>query len=214
MSIYPEALDGYEQIPLIIDGVTEVNSFTVNAIRDAILKIEVELGIAPSGAYGTVSERIFAIDGDGTLQERLVDIEQDILALESGPTITVISDEALIEGDLLRINSSGNVVKAGSNTGTTNDSRVIGSSAGVFAIAESAEIRTRFGSVIPARFASAPAGLYNGSPVYLSGTAGLATLIPPTITGSIIFFLGILQGADGISVVPEIIFQPRLVARN
>jgi hypothetical protein len=61
-SIYPEALDGYSQLPLIIDGSTGIDSKNINAIRSAIISIETELGIVPSGASNTVAERLDSID--------------------------------------------------------------------------------------------------------------------------------------------------------
>lgn len=62
MSIYPNAIDGYEQLPLTIDGVTEINAFSVNVLREAILNIESELGTLPSADFDTVSERIDSLE--------------------------------------------------------------------------------------------------------------------------------------------------------
>lgn len=58
MSIYPEAIDGYEQLPIAIDGVTKVNAFSINVLREAILNIENELGINPSGDFDTLVDRL------------------------------------------------------------------------------------------------------------------------------------------------------------
>tara|TARA_R110002110_G_scaffold73725_1_gene195457 strand:+ start:894 stop:1076 length:183 start_codon:yes stop_codon:yes gene_type:complete len=35
-SIYPNAIDGYAQLPLAIDDITPVNAFSVNTLRSAI----------------------------------------------------------------------------------------------------------------------------------------------------------------------------------
>lgn len=51
----------------------------------------------------------------------------------------------------------------------------------------------------------------NGSRVWLSTTAGTATLTPPS-NGWAQSFVGILQGADGVTQTPGVLFQPRLVA--
>jgi len=137
--------------------------------------------------------------------------------IEGAATSTLLSltaAEGVVEGDLLIINADGEVEKANSNTGTTNDARVIGASAGIYAATATAQVRSIFGTLVPVRFAAAPAGTANGSPVYLSTVDGEATLTPPTASGSIIFLLGILQGGNGITTIPNIIFQPVLVARN
>lgn len=61
-SIYPKALDGYAQIPLVVDTVTEVKADTVNRLRSAIVNIEKELGIEPKGTYADVRARLDAIE--------------------------------------------------------------------------------------------------------------------------------------------------------
>lgn len=60
-SIYPHALDGYEQLPLFIDNVTEVDAIGVNRLRSAIVNIEKELGVKPSDGYKTVTDRLDSI---------------------------------------------------------------------------------------------------------------------------------------------------------
>jgi len=57
-SIYPNAIDGYKQIPLVVDQVTRVDAISVNSLRCAIINIEEELGVEPSGTYDTVRARL------------------------------------------------------------------------------------------------------------------------------------------------------------
>lgn len=57
-SIYPDGIDGYAQLPLVIDNVTEINAVTVNRLRSAIVNIENELGTQPSGDFKTVRLRL------------------------------------------------------------------------------------------------------------------------------------------------------------
>ena len=70
-SIYPNSLDGYAQLPLVVDTVTEVKADTVNRLRSAIVNIEKELGIEPKGTYADVRARLDALEnaidsiGDG-----------------------------------------------------------------------------------------------------------------------------------------------------
>lgn len=63
-SIYPNAIDGFAQLPLVVDTVTEVNASTVNKLRSAIVNIEKELGVLPSGSFSTVTERLNSISAE------------------------------------------------------------------------------------------------------------------------------------------------------
>lgn len=72
-SIYPVAIDGYSQLPLVIDNVTRVDAITVNRLRSAIINIENELGVDPSDSYDTVKERLDAIEN--LIQEIISDGE-------------------------------------------------------------------------------------------------------------------------------------------
>jgi len=57
-SVYPGQLDGYATLPLVRDGIDEIVARHPNMLRDAIIKIEYELGIEPSGTFATVSDRL------------------------------------------------------------------------------------------------------------------------------------------------------------
>jgi len=58
-SIYPNAIDGYAQLPIAVDGSTEINAFSVNTLRSAIANIEAELGVLPSSSsFFTVRARL------------------------------------------------------------------------------------------------------------------------------------------------------------
>lgn len=62
-SIYPTAIDGYSQLPLVVDNVSRVDAVTVNRLRSAIINIENELGVDPSGlSYETVRARLDALE--------------------------------------------------------------------------------------------------------------------------------------------------------
>jgi len=243
MSIYPNAIDGFSQLPLVIDGVTAINAFSVNNLREAILNIESELGINPSGTYDTVVQRLDDLESSSgadltALEARVAVLEAsvsglitelgvnpsgsfatvgarlDFLEASSTAPLTLVTDDAISVGNILYINASGNVQMADSNTGTTNESRTVGSSTASYLVGDTAEINSVPGKLIPARFAAAPAAISNGQPVYLSETLGLATITPPTTLGSVVFLLGILQGADGATIIPNILFQPNLIAIN
>ena len=58
MAKYPVQIDTALTLPSAIDGTTPVAGYVVNRLRDAILQIENELGIKPSGIYATVRNRL------------------------------------------------------------------------------------------------------------------------------------------------------------
>lgn len=66
-SIYPSAIDGYQQLPLLVDGVSPVRADDLNRYRSGIINIETTLGVAPQisdefGAYNDVGARLDGID--------------------------------------------------------------------------------------------------------------------------------------------------------
>jgi hypothetical protein len=125
--------------------------------------------------------------------------------------LTLTTDDALVEGDLVVINTSGNVELG--NASAINSASVIGASAGAFGASTTATINSTLGNLIPVRFGAAPAAGLNGSSVFLSTTDGLATTDPPSSPGEVVYFIGILQGADGATTIPPVIFQPREVTQ-
>lgn len=68
-SKYPNSIDDSTTLPLSSDNVTPVKAEVVNRLRSSILSIEAELGINPSGSFGTVRDRLDSIiagSGSGT----------------------------------------------------------------------------------------------------------------------------------------------------
>ena len=57
-SVYPNAIDGYNQIRRVVDNVDEIIASDHNDLRSAIIKIENELGINPSGVFTSIKERL------------------------------------------------------------------------------------------------------------------------------------------------------------
>lgn len=65
----------------------------------------------------------------------------------------------------------------------------------------------------PLRFAAAPGAADNGKRVYLSAvSAGRATLTPPAAPGEVVCLVGFLTGADGVSVTPNAVIRPTIIA--
>jgi len=74
---YPASIDTSLELPTVIDNVTPINGALLNNIRDAILAMENELGIKPSGIYTNVRTRIAAIEVVvGNLQ--IISLTQDL----------------------------------------------------------------------------------------------------------------------------------------
>jgi hypothetical protein len=59
---FPATIDTTSNLPTLIDGITPLSGSVVNRLRDAIIAIETELGIKPSGIYATVKSRLDAIE--------------------------------------------------------------------------------------------------------------------------------------------------------
>ena len=58
---YPASIDNGTSLPLLV-GSSVLSPNSVNILRDAIIAIETELGVKPSGLYDTVRSRLDAID--------------------------------------------------------------------------------------------------------------------------------------------------------
>lgn len=75
-SVYPDAIDGYATMPLRRDGVHEIVAADHNRLRDAIIKIEQELGVQPSGTFATVAARLNYIgDAKALILAHIADTE-------------------------------------------------------------------------------------------------------------------------------------------
>lgn len=74
-SLFPDQIDGYSQLRLLRDGVDEIVARDNNALRDAVVKIESELGVSPSGSYTTVRARLDSIgDASASIAAHLADL--------------------------------------------------------------------------------------------------------------------------------------------
>lgn len=55
---YPNQIDGSEELPLQVDGTSIILAATINNLRDALIAVETELGIEPSGTFNNVKGRL------------------------------------------------------------------------------------------------------------------------------------------------------------
>lgn len=133
-------------------------------------------------------------------------VSQDLTAVE-----TFTAGEGLSVGDLVALNAAGDVVRANSSIAGGNW-RVVGIVRVAALVGDPVQVFTKFGASAMARFAAAPAAASNGQFVFLNSSAGQAILTPPTSSGNSVFTVGILQGANGVTTTPLVVFHPRLVA--
>jgi hypothetical protein len=69
MSKYPADIDTNEELPPVVDGVSETGGETINAIIKAIFAIEQALGADPQGAATNLTTRLAtALNDDGTIK--------------------------------------------------------------------------------------------------------------------------------------------------
>lgn len=59
---YPASIDTTIELPYIVDNSTPVGGSIINNLRDAVVALENELGIKPSGIYTNVRTRISALE--------------------------------------------------------------------------------------------------------------------------------------------------------
>lgn len=197
-------------------------------------------GVNDSDLYGYIGGQFYPIDtstftGSISVSDEGIVVEASTTSLNfigpgvtatlSGPgavdvtipgasvATTYTAGAAITVNDLVTLDSSGDVVPADSSiAGGSWD--VIGVALATVPSGGTVAVQTTDGAPVPMRFIGAPAAAANGSRVFLSATSGVATLTPPVIgSGRIAFSVGLLQGADGASTTPNVVFRARYVSR-
>lgn len=84
-SKYPNSIDTTNELPLATNNVTPVIAEQVNRLRNAIINIETELGVNPSGTYSTVRDRLDA--QNGTVGSGAIQIQNDGAVVVNEATI-------------------------------------------------------------------------------------------------------------------------------
>lgn len=64
-TIYPSGIDGYTQLPLLVNLSSPIKAEDVNIVRNAVIAVEKELGINPSGTFATVRARLDSLEANG-----------------------------------------------------------------------------------------------------------------------------------------------------
>ena len=93
-SIYPKAIDGYAQIPLVVDKKSPINAESVNRLRSGIINIEKAIGVAPefSDKFGSFPDFASRIDN---LESQFV-LDTSLTALYELDNIIQIDEEPLV----------------------------------------------------------------------------------------------------------------------
>lgn len=104
-SIYPEAIDGYAQMPLAVDKKTPVNAESVNRLRSGIINIEKAIGVSPDfsksfGKFNDLADRVNYVEEhsaslEKTVTETVANLENNIYE-EIYSALETIDVEALI----------------------------------------------------------------------------------------------------------------------
>lgn len=128
------------------------------------------------------------------------------------PTRAETSGAIITAFDLVAYDTMGQVVPAISTTASSIYDVVGVAQTSVLAL-QTVSVFTLEGLRLPMRFLVAPGAGTNGFPVFLDSSAGAATLTPPTSSGNTIFRVGILQGADGVTTTPDVLYRPRYVSQ-
>ena len=104
-SIYPEAIDGYAQMPLAVDKKTPVNAESVNRLRSGIINVEKAIGVSPEfsksfGEFNDLADRVgyveeYSVSLEKTITESVAHLEESIYG-EVYSALEGIDIEALV----------------------------------------------------------------------------------------------------------------------
>jgi hypothetical protein len=125
---------------------------------------------------------------------------------------TLVPTVNIPTGALVSVDASGQAQLADPSLAfTPRRYEVIGAALAAVVAPTPVTLLTDVVSVAPVLFGAPPLAADNGSRVYLSTTAGRATLTPPG-SGNAIYYVGILLGADGITTTPNVLLNLALIA--
>lgn len=93
-SKYPNAIDTTTELPLATDNITPVKAETVNRLRDAIVCIESEAGVNPSGSFATIADRLDSMEDSGG--GGAISIKKDSTVIQPQATTIIFQGSASI----------------------------------------------------------------------------------------------------------------------
>lgn len=97
-TVYPDAIDNNSSLPKSTDNVTPVDAEVVNRLRGAILAVEAELGIQPSGTFTTVRARLdnLTLKGGGSGAGNVAVQNSGVTAVPSASILNFIGTGVLV----------------------------------------------------------------------------------------------------------------------
>lgn len=199
---------------------------TVGAIADGEFLVRNGSVIEGSGGSGggdlqDAYEAGGTITTSGAFGDVLIDGTEDVqidtfLNLSDGAGLILTTNDALTAGDIVQLETDGDVGQADANTGSLSDAWVVGVAREAALANATVRLYTVPGCIIPVNFVAAPAAASNGKPAYVSTTPGLcSTAIPGGPPANrVVFVVGIIQGADGVATTVDVLFQPQFISRG
>ncbi len=131
MTLFPEDIDNFTTLPIVIDGVSPVRAENFNSLRTAIVAIQQELGINPSSIYATIGDRLASItNSDGYGLGSLFVNKGDLLGFD-GESLAILSPSGndgyvLTEDSSEEIGFKWAVSSGGEGGGVTDHGDLIG----------------------------------------------------------------------------------------
>lgn len=125
-------------------------------------------------------------------------------------TIALTAAASIDLGDAVALDTAGDVLP-GTSTSAANAWNIVGISTANTTVGNTATIFVG-NALVKVKFTAPPSAIANGKDVFLDSIAGEVTLTPPTTSGNVIVRVGILQGADGLTLTPDVVFRPEIIA--
>lgn len=91
---YPSQIDNNSTIPIAVDNRTPINASSVNVLREAIIKIETELGTTPKSTYGSVSARLDQLESVLNTSQT-ISLAGDLGGTEASPKVIGLQGRAV-----------------------------------------------------------------------------------------------------------------------
>lgn len=130
------------------------------------------------------------------------------------PVSQLTAGENLVAGEIVSVAIGTSTIFRAISTTATALSDVIGVVQDPAILAGAlGNVYTFDGSLIPILFAVAPLAADNGRQVFLSTTLGRATLTPPGV-GNDVVNIGVLYGANGVTVSPTVLLRSKFVVES
>ena len=206
---------GASNVTATSGNLTLSTATTGSLILTSVQDMDVNIPAASATAFNIGDGANTYINIDSTAAAPQIDLDEHINLVE-GAGVEVVTSVNLVQGELVSFTTAGQLKKSDADTGTLIDGLCIGVSRGAATATNPAQIFSVNGSLVPVLFGAAPAAIDNGKPVYVSVTAGQASLTPPAppIADKVFFLVGYLQGGNGITSTPKVLWNPQYLSKG